>query len=114
MRGPCGIRFLMSRPGSVCVVFWLVASVFVTAQDRGVAPTPPMGWNSWDAYGLTIDESDFRANVEVLAGLKQYGWEYAVIDEGWYMQDPFAKDVETRKYLFDGNGILIPTATRFP
>jgi hypothetical protein len=73
-----------------------------------------MGWNSWDAYGLTIDETDFRANVEVLASLKQYGWEYAVIDEGWYMQDPFAKDVETRKYLFDGNGILIPTASRFP
>ena len=41
-----------------------------------------MGWNSWDAYGLTIDEDDFRANVIVLAGLKQYGWTYAVIDEG--------------------------------
>jgi hypothetical protein len=36
-----------------------------------VAPTPPLGWNSWDAYGLTIDEADFRANVKVFAGLKQ-------------------------------------------
>ena len=64
-----------------------------------LAATPPMGWNSWDAYGLTIDEGDFRANTAVLAGLTQYGWEYAVIDEGWYMQDPFAETVAARKYL---------------
>lgn len=73
-----------------------------------------MGWNSWDAYGLTIDEANFRANVKVLAGLRQYGWQYAVIDEGWYMQDPFADKVETRKYVWDGNGNLIPAAVRFP
>ena len=73
-----------------------------------------MGWNSWDAYGLTIDEADFRANVKVLAGLKQYGWQYAVIDEGWYMQDPFAGKLETRKYVWDANGNLIPAAGRFP
>jgi hypothetical protein len=73
-----------------------------------------MGWNSWDAYGLTIDEADFKANVKVLSGLKQYGWEYAVIDEGWYMQDPFASKLESRKYVFDGNGIQIPAVNRFP
>jgi alpha-galactosidase len=73
-----------------------------------------MGWNSWDAYGLTIDEADYRANTMVLAGIKQFGWEYSVIDEGWYMQDPFADKVETRKYLWDSNGILIPVTERFP
>ena len=73
-----------------------------------------MGWNSWDAYGLTIDEADFRANATVLAGLRDYGWRYAVIDEGWYMENPFGDKVETRKYLWDGNGILIPAVSRFP
>ena len=73
-----------------------------------------MGWNSWDAYGLTIDEPQFRANVEVLATLKQYGWQYAVIDEGWYMQDPFASSREKQKYVFDANGRLIPAVNRFP
>ena len=48
-----------------------------------------MGWNSWDAYGLTINEADFKANAAVLAGVKQFGWQYAVIDEGWYMENPF-------------------------
>ena len=61
-----------------------------------------MGWNSWDAYGLTIDETDFRANATVLAGLRDYGWKYAVIDEGWYMENPFGDKVETKKYLWDG------------
>ena len=31
-----------------------------------VAATPPMGWNSWDSYGLSITEDQFRANVKVL------------------------------------------------
>jgi len=48
-----------------------------------------MGWNSWDAYGLTITESQFRENVEVLAKvLHPFGWKYAVIDEGWYIEEP--------------------------
>ena len=54
-----------------------------------VAPTPPMGWNSWDSYGLTITEEQFRANVKIEAeGLKPYGWNYAVIDEGWFFFNP--------------------------
>jgi hypothetical protein len=90
----------------------LAATTLLPAQN--VAPTPPMGWNSWDAYGLTIDEADFKANTAVLAGLKQYGWQYAVIDEGWYMQEPFGAKVETKKYVFDGNGIQVPAGNRFP
>jgi hypothetical protein len=73
-----------------------------------------MGWNSWDAYGLTIDEKDYRANTAVLAGLKQYGWEYSVIDEGWYMEDPFADTVAAHKYQWNENGLLIPVSNRFP
>ena len=96
---------------AVCLAAFLAASA---ARAQNPAPTPPMGWNSWDAYGFTIDEADFKANATVLAGMKQFGWQYAVIDEGWYMQDPFANTLEARKYLWDGNGILIPTANRFP
>src|SRR3974390_2116664 len=98
----------------LCAALGLCASMAIAAPPPVIAPTPPLGWNSWDAYGLTIDEADFCANVKVLAGLKQYGWQYAVIDEGWYMQDPFADKVETRKYVWDANGNLIPDAGRFP
>jgi len=73
-----------------------------------------MGWNSWDAYGFTISEAQFRANVEVLAGMKQFGWQYAVIDEGWYMQDPFGANTVAQKFLYDANGLLVPVEARFP
>src|SRR5579859_6935220 len=79
-----------------------------------VAPTPPMGWNSWDSYGLTIGEEDYKANVAELAKLHPYGWTYAVIDEGWYMADPFGDKLQNRHYLLDGNGLLIPAPERFP
>ncbi len=96
------------------VVFCLLFTGIYAAAAPKIAPTPPMGWNSWDAYGLTIDEGDYRANTAVLAGMKEYGWEYSVIDEGWYMQDPFASTVEAKKYVWDTNGLLIPVTKRFP
>jgi len=83
------------------------------AYAETVAATPPMGWNSWDAYGLTINEEQFRANVRVLASLKSYGWTYAVIDEGWYLRDPLAKP-EAFEYALDATGRLVPVPARFP
>jgi alpha-galactosidase len=97
---------------------FLIALLFVFAATiapaQNPAPTPPMGWNSWDAYGLTINEADFKANAAELAKYKQYGWQYAVIDEGWYMENPDGEHLADKKYLLDGNGILIPVPSRFP
>jgi alpha-galactosidase len=105
----------MFRPGSILILcFALVSGLVRSSAAQDPAPTPPMGWNSWDAYGLTINEADYRANTTVLAGIRQNGWQYSVIDEGWYMQDPFAGTVEAHKYLWNENGILIPDPTRFP
>jgi hypothetical protein len=95
-------------------VFAASAFAATLAHAQNPAPTPPMGWNSWDAYGFTIDEADFKANAKVLAGVKQFGWQYMVIDEGWYMDNPFGENLEQRKYLWNGNGILIPVPNRFP
>jgi hypothetical protein len=98
----------------VILCFAVPGIVLPPSFAQTLAPTPPMGWNSWDAYGFTIDEADFRANTSVLAGLRQYGWQYSVIDEGWYMQDPFGNSLAARKYLYDGNGLLLPDVRRFP
>ncbi len=105
----------MSRRKLFSALFF--AAVFFAAtliHAQTLAPTPPMGWNSWDAYGLTIDEADFKANASVLAGIQRYGWQYAVIDEGWYMANPFGHNLEEKKYLWDENGLLIPVPDRFP
>ncbi|HUN83139.1 MAG TPA: glycoside hydrolase family 27 protein [Terracidiphilus sp.] len=94
--------------------FAIFLAIPLVAVPQKPAPTPPMGWNSWDAYGLTIDEAAYRANTQVLAGIRQYGWEYSVIDEGWYMQDPFAESVAAHKYVWNSNGVLMPALNRFP
>jgi hypothetical protein len=92
----------------------LSVSTYATAQGSKVAPTPPMGWNSWDAYGLTIDEAQFRANVLVLAQMKDYGWQYAVVDEGWYMRNPAGNNLAERDYFYDKIGLLEPVESRYP
>ncbi len=73
-----------------------------------------MGWNSWDSYGFTIDEEQFRENATVLGSLDEFGWKYAVIDEGWYMINPEGKTLEQKQYLWNRNGLLIPVPARFP
>ena len=73
-----------------------------------------MGWNSWDAFGFTIDEAQFRANVSALAQMRRLGWQYAVIDEGWYMRNPLGGSLAERNYLYDANGLLLPVEARFP
>jgi hypothetical protein len=99
---------------AILAVLGLAVSATTDLHAQNPAATPPMGWNSWDAYGFTIDEADFKANAKVLAGMKELGWTYAVIDEGWYMENPFGKNLAERKYLWDGNGYLVPMASRFP
>ena len=66
-------------------------------NSKLLAPTPPMGWNSWDSYGETITEAQVRANADWMAQhLKQFGWQYVVIDEGWYVLNPGAKPGEVK------------------
>jgi hypothetical protein len=86
------------------------------AVKRVLAPRPPLGWNSWDSYGLRINEQQFRDNVQALATkLKPSGYTYAVIDEGWYMHNPEDRPKpELLKYELDANGRFIPVPTRFP
>jgi alpha-galactosidase len=85
------------------------------AAKKLLAPTPPMGWNSWDAYGLRIGEQQFRDNVAAMAAkLKPSGYNYAVIDEGWYMENPEDRPKPERlKYALDKNGRFIPVTSRF-
>lgn len=75
-----------------------------------------MGWNSWDAYGLTITEAQFRANVAVLRDkLLPFGWRYAVIDEGWFFENPQARPKpDTLHYAIDAHGRYVPVPARFP
>jgi alpha-galactosidase len=97
-----------------CALSVVVLAVPSSLFAENPSPTPPMGWSEWDSYGLTITEADFRANAAVLASLKRYGWQYAMLDAGWYEDDPANAQRSGRRYELDGNGRLIPAVNRFP
>lgn len=69
-----------------------------------LAPTPPMGWNSWNTFGWNISEELIRTTADYIAesGLKDAGYEYVVIDDCWSEKSR------------DAQGRLIPDHQKFP
>ena len=81
------------------------------------AQTPPMGWNSWDCFGPTVTEAEVKANADYMAEhLKNYGWEYIVIDIRWYIENDKAHGYNQKDAIcvMDEYGRLIPAENRFP
>jgi hypothetical protein len=100
------------------VLFALLAASMPSAwaAPDGVAPTPPMGWNSWDSYGTTVTEAEVRANADYMAQrLKQHGWQYVVIDIQWSEPNAQAHGYRPGAQLaMDEYGRLVPAVNRFP
>ncbi len=106
----------MRRLAALLVVVILSClSLPAQSSSPSVAATPPMGWNSWDSYGLSINEGEFLANARWMAtNLKQHGWQYVVIDEGWFLQNPESGGKPAWIYTLSKDGRYIPAANRFP
>ncbi|AWB43082.1 alpha-galactosidase [Paenibacillus sp. CAA11] len=85
-------------------------------RHHELAVTPPLGWNSWDCYGASVTEEEVRGNAEYMArNLKEYGWEYVVVDIQWY--EPGANSSRYRPFVpleMDEHSRLIPASCRFP
>ena len=75
-----------------------------------------MGWNSWDSWGSTITESEFRHTARWLhENLQRYGWQYVIIDDGWFEEHPENSGIEnTRGLTISVDGRYIPAINRFP
>ncbi len=72
-------------------------------KANGLAPTPPMGWNSWNKFGCNVNEATVRAMADAIAsnGMKQAGYTYVVIDDCWHGPR-------------DANGFITANAEKFP
>lgn len=81
-----------------------------------VAPTPPLGWNSWDCYGASVTEEEVLGNARYLAEhLKPFGWDTVVVDIQW--AEPTANSSRYHSYVplvQDAFGRLMPAENRFP
>ena len=53
--------------------------------DRMIALTPPMGWNSWNCWALSVSQEKVMSSAQALLdkGLADYGYCYMNIDDGW-------------------------------
>jgi alpha-galactosidase len=83
----------------------LVFGLYCNAQKfEGLAQTPPLGWNSWNTFATNINEELVKdiADKFVELGLKDAGYEYIVLDDGW-----MAKERDT-----EGN--LVADPIKFP
>jgi alpha-galactosidase len=81
-----------------------------------LAPTPPMGWNSWDCFGTTITESQVKQQADAMARLlKPFGWIYLTVDIQWYEPHSQGHDYKPGALLaMDQFSRLVPATTKFP
>ena len=65
--------------------FGLAKSGLKISIGETIALTPPMGWNSWNVWGLTVDQEKVLASAKVYKekGLMNHGWTFINIDDGW-------------------------------
>lgn len=84
--------------------------------NNGLAPTPPLGWNSWDCYGTSVREDEVKANALYMAEhLAKYGWQYIVVDIQWSEPEAKAGGYRSNAFLvMDEYSRLLPATNRFP
>lgn len=92
-------------------------TTFAPDEFKEWAQTPPMGWNSWDCYGPTVEEHEVKANADYMAqNLKEYGWEYIIVDIRWFVENDKAGGYNQTDpiYVLDEYGRYLPATNRFP
>ena len=59
-------------------------TITIKVGDK-IALTPPMGWNSWNCWGLGVTKQKVleSANAMIEKRLADYGYNYVNIDDGW-------------------------------
>ncbi len=52
---------------------------------NGLAATPPMGWNDYNAYGLQVTEALVRGTADAMVanGMRDAGYRYVNVDDAW-------------------------------
>jgi len=90
------------------IILFLVILISVRSFSQkfeGLAATPPMGWNSWNTFQTKISEDLVKgiADSLVTSGMKDAGYTYIVLDDGWMTMQ---RDSIT--------GDLVPDPQKFP
>lgn len=79
MKTTCGRGYIL------VMVVLLLSGGRAWTQDSKLAPTPPMGWNSWNHFACEVSDAVVRAQADALVtnGMKAVGYTYILIDDCW-------------------------------
>lgn len=87
---------------------------------KDLAAKPPLGWNSFNSYGVYLYHDAAIANLDAMAAkLKPHGYEYFVIDAGWYAEyklvpgTKYPMEKHAEKVKIDDFGIYQPSDVYF-
>ena len=96
------ITCLMRHYSSIIIALAAVLASSCCERPQGVKP-PLMGWSSWNAYMVDISDSiiTHQADLMVEKGLKDAGYRYVNIDDGFFGYR-------------DERGYMVPHPERFP
>lgn len=86
------------------IIFLSVSLSCFSQKFEGLAPTPQMGWNSWNKFGTDINEQMVKemADALIATGLKDAGYNHILLDDGWMAMER------------DAQGNLVPHPEKFP
>ncbi|HYO23365.1 MAG TPA: glycoside hydrolase family 27 protein [Lacipirellulaceae bacterium] len=87
-----------------------VLALMLGAQDaaaqkfEGLAPTPPMGWNTWNTFAGNINEKLIKEMADAIkaSGMQEAGYTYIVVDDCWELRER------------DENGQIVADPAKFP
>ena len=84
-------------------ILWL-ANASAQKSETALAPLPPMGWNTWNTFQTKINEDMLKEMVDryVSSGMREAGYRYFVLDDGWMSMDR------------DAAGSLLADPVKFP
>lgn len=73
-------------------------------RNQMIAKTPPMGWNSWNTFFHNVSDELLCsvADAMVEQGLRDAGYEYLIVDDGWMQKERTAQ------------GKQVPDPDKFP
>ena len=105
-RSPRRLTALVAAAATVVAgtLLAVAAAPPAVALDNGLATTPPMGFNDWNAFGCDVDAQliEQTADLFVSSGLKAAGYTYVNIDDCWMTHSR------------DAQGRLVPDPVKFP
>jgi alpha-galactosidase len=89
--------------GIVSALLICTALAQENTASKGLALTPPMGWNTWNKFACNVSDELVRgmADAMVKSGMKDAGYQYVVIDDCWQVSR-------------DANGNIVADSQRFP